>query len=178
MINLVGYLPQNHRGKNVSKLMELTDAELQNASDFAISIHLQAPIDLATYGLADWEEMLSIEHNPSADLQDRREVIKAKLRSYGQATKSMIQNAAEAFSGGDVEIIEHISDFSFTVKFVGTLGIPSNMDNFVEMLDKIKPAHLEYDFEYTYVTHRMLSKYTHSQLANYTHGELREGVIE
>lgn len=177
-VDLVRYLPQQHRGTNVKKLLSLTEEELQVTSDFAITIGLQAGVDTATYGLVDWERMLNVPDNPTATLKDRRELVKSKLRSYGQATKSMIQNTAEAFSGGEVEIVEHIGEFRFTVKFVGTLGIPSNMDNFIEMLDKIKPAHLDYGFEYTYVTHKMLNKYTHSQLAQYTHSELREGVIE
>ncbi|GAA0717265.1 hypothetical protein GCM10008905_02740 [Clostridium malenominatum] len=49
-----------------------------------------------------------------------------------------------------MQILEHPESYSFTVKFIGTKGIPRNLAAFKDMLDNIKPAHLSYDFKYTY----------------------------
>lgn len=172
-IKLNEYLPQNYQGKNIKKLLEIADNQLDVITDFSISIGLQSVIDQATYGLDDWEKTLNIKEDPSSSMKDRREVIKAKLRGFGTVTKSMIENTASAFSGGEVEVIEYPNEFRFTVKFTGTKGIPSNMDNFIEMLNGIKPTHLEYDFEYTYTIWSQLIDYVWDDLKSQTWDELR-----
>ena len=68
----------------------------------------------------------------------------------------MIKNTAEAFSGGEVDIIENFNDYSFIVKFVGVKGIPKNLALFKQMLEEIKPAHLNYELEFTYNTWDMI----------------------
>lgn len=107
-------------------------------------------IETATWGLVYWEKQYGIATDLNKTYEDRREVIKAKIRGSGTATKAMIKNTAEAFSGGEVNIIEHPENYSFTVQFVGALGIPKNLEAFKEILETIKPAHLGYDFKYTY----------------------------
>lgn len=113
-------------------------------------------IETATWGLVYWEEQYGIATDLNKSYEDRREVIKAKIRGSGTATKEMIKNTAEAFSGGEVNIIEHPENYSFTVQFVGVLGIPKNLEAFKEMLETIKPAHLGYDFKYTYTVWNFL----------------------
>ena len=44
-------------------------------------------------------------------------------------TKAMIQNVAESFSNGAVDILEYSSEYRFEIKFTGTLGIPPNMED-------------------------------------------------
>ncbi|MFL0251242.1 YmfQ family protein [Clostridium neuense] len=104
----------------------------------------------ATWGLNIWENELKINTDINKSYEERREVIEARLRGYGTTTKKMIENTAEAFSGGECNVIEHPENYSFTVQFVGVLGIPKNLEAFKEMLEIIKPAHLAYDFKYTY----------------------------
>lgn len=173
MIELIKYLPQNHQGNNVHKLMELTDEQMQSARDFSVSIGLQASADLATYSLVEWEELLAIESDPLADNERRREIIKSKLRSRGQTTKEMIKVAAEAFSDGEVAIIEFPKEYRFIINFVGVKGIPKNMDKFIEMLEQIKPAHLAYIFEYTYTVWNDIKNKVWNDLTTETWEELR-----
>ena len=80
----------------------------------------------------------------------------------------MIKNTAESFSGGEVEIIENNPDYSFTVKFVGVKGVPSNMKGFLNMLETIKPAHLNYNIEYTYLTWKDIKQHKWGNINNYT----------
>lgn len=150
-IDLIEYLPDNYNGKNIKNLLSILDEEIYITNQYADSIGNQSIIKEATFGLIDWEKILGIQYNPSDSLEDRRAVIGGRLRGFGTTTKAMIQNTAEAFSDGAVDIIEHPEDFSFTVKFVGTIGIPDDMQSFIEMLDNIKPAHLIYDFAYSYL---------------------------
>lgn len=107
-------------------------------------------IETSTWGLVYWENQYGIATDLNKTYEGRREVIKAKIMGSGTATKGMIKNTAEAFSGGEVNIIEFPENYSFTVQFVGVLGIPQNLEAFKEILETIKPAHLGYDFKYTY----------------------------
>lgn len=110
----------------------------------------QCFIDTATWGLLYWEDEYGIETNLSLSYEQRREILKAKKRGQGTTTKSMLKNAAEAFSGGEVSIIEENENYLFVIQFVGVKGIPQNMQAFMNMLEDIKPAHLTYNFKYTY----------------------------
>ncbi|AGX44500.1 YmfQ family protein [Clostridium saccharobutylicum] len=115
-------------------------------------------IDTATWGLIYLEEEYGIETNLAMSYEQRREVIKAKKRGQGTTTKQMIKNVAEAFSGGEVNIIEDNHSYSFTVQFIGVKGIPKNMQAFKNMLEDIKPAHLSYNFKYTYTVWNFLNE--------------------
>ena len=72
----------------------------------------------------------------------------------------MMKNVAQAFSGGEVDILENFSDYSFIVQFIGIKGIPKNMQGLIDMIETIKPAHLGYSFKYTYTVWNFLSKLT------------------
>lgn len=119
-------------------------------------IKKQFRIDTATWGLDWWEDKYGIKTNYLLSYEDRREIVKAKKRGRGTTTKAMIKNTAESFSGGECNVIEHNSEYYFTIHFIGIKGIPRNMQAFKDMLDIIKPAHLAYKFEYTYNTWGMV----------------------
>lgn len=156
-IDLIKYLTSNYKeGNNIKKLMQIIEYELCELGYFTTSLGEQKLIDKATWGLGIWEKELGIEYNPSMGIDSRREIIKAKLRGRGTATKDMIKNTAEAFSGGEVDVIEYPEEYRFVVKFIGVKGIPRNMPGFIDMLGIIKPAHLGYEFKYTYTVWHML----------------------
>ncbi|KNF10050.1 hypothetical protein CLPU_1c02150 [Gottschalkia purinilytica] len=138
--------------------------QLQNgiAKEFGIiayyieDIYKQFFINTATWGLSVYEKELGLQSNPGLSYEERREIIKAKLRGAGTATKQMIKNTAEAFSGGEVEIIEHVDGYYIEIYFVGTIGIPKNMKAFESMINEIIPAHLGYRFKFRFATWGMI----------------------
>lgn len=64
--------------------------------------------------------------------------------------KKLIEDVASKFSGGEVNVIENTGPYEFTIQFVGIKGIPRNMQNLINAIEDIKPAHLDYKFKYTY----------------------------
>lgn len=110
----------------------------------------QCFIDTATWGLAIWEEEYGITTNLTYSYEERREILKAKKRGQGTTTIAMLKNMAEAFSGGEVNIETYNEDYYFVVHFIGVKGIPKNMSAFIRAIDDVKPAHLNYQFKYTY----------------------------
>lgn len=171
---LLEYLPHFLRGV-------LEFKEWDNVSGYEISklnldikdIIAQCFIDTATWGLNLWEGQIGVSTDINKSYEERREIIKARLRGSGTVTKKMIKETAEAFSGGDVDIIEHTESYSFTVRFVGVKGIPKNMAAFIEMINTIKPAHLDYDIKYTYTVWNDIKSKAWSNLSNKTWNELK-----
>ena len=127
----------------------------------------------ATWGLAFWEQELGLKTDISKSYEERREIIMSRLRGIGTVGKDVIKRAAEAFSGGDVDVIEYPAEYRFVVKFIGTFGVPKNMASFIEMIEDLKPTHLTYGFEYTYTWWDLLKELTWAQAGMGTWNDLR-----
>ena len=128
--------------------------------------------------LSRYEKIYGLEVDITKSDKFRRERIKAKIRGVGTVTKQMLIDAAAAYSNGKVEVIENTANYSFVIKFVGTLGVPQNITDLILTIEEIKPAHLSYAFEYVFNTYTTLSKFTNSKLSEYTYQQLREEEIK
>ncbi|MBU5485255.1 YmfQ family protein [Clostridium sp. MSJ-11] len=157
--NLLAYLPPILREIKEFKIIDdVVGYELGLLSWNIQDLLKQCFIDNATWGLTLWEKEYGINIDISKSYEERREVIKAQKRGHGTVSKKLIKETAEAFSGGEVKIIEHHEIYSFTAQFIGIRGIPKNLAGFKDILDNIKPAHLSYDFKYTYTIWDYLNK--------------------
>jgi hypothetical protein len=149
--NLMQYMPEYYYNSSVT-ISEL-DSQSYEVGKLLVTledVEKQLYIDSATWGLEIWERVYNLTPSPTDTYEDRREVLKAKMRGQGTTTKQMLINTATAFSGGEVEIIEHSAEYYFSLKFIGAKGIPQNMAGFLAMLEDVKPAHLNYDIQYSY----------------------------
>ncbi|NLK87718.1 MAG: YmfQ family protein [Clostridiaceae bacterium] len=171
-------LPDFYNGNTTMQELQTIIGEKVNAlaSDLNEAID-QCFVNTASALLSRYEKLYGLQVDVSKSEEFRRERIRAKIRGIGTVTKKMVQDVARSFSNGEVEIVEDPVNYQFTVKFVGTKGIPPNMADLIITLEEIKPAHLTYTFEFIYRTHTELSEFTHSQLSSYTHSQLREGVM-
>lgn len=134
-------------------------------------------VNTASSLLSRYEKIYGLKVDVSKNGQFRRERLRAKTIGIGTVTKQMIMDTAASYSNGEVEVIEEPATSSFTIKFVGTRGIPPNMADLTLTIEEIKPAHLAFSFEYVYNTNKNLNAYTHSKLTAYTHEQLRNEVI-
>lgn len=173
--DLMKYLPSYYFKSYFTKNIQYSiSREIGLLNHIKQDIFKQFFITTATWGLKYYEQELDISYNPTLTDNERREVIRAKLRGRGTTTKEMIKSTAASFSGGDVEIIEHNDDYYFTVKFVGVTGVPTNIEGFKNMLESIKPAHLNYELEYKYLKWGDINKYTWGKLKEHTWEEVLE----
>ena len=147
--------------------------EIDRLNDTLDEILKQFFVDTATWGLELWEQFLGLPVDKTKSEQFRRERIKAKLRGYGTITKEVLKNVASAFANGEVQVIEYPSEYKFVIKFVGVKGIPPNMADLSKTLDEIKPAHLTYEYSYTYNVWDFLSGMTWETLTPHTWDEIR-----
>lgn len=172
--NLMRYLP-NYYQDNVT-MVKLQDSMAEEFGPLNFSkedILNQFFLDTATWGLSFRENELGIETDPTKPYEWRREIIRAKLRGASTTTKKMIKKIAETFSGTEVEVIEHPSEYMFEIKFVGIKGIPPNMAGLIQAINEIKPAHLEHVFTYSYSWWGTLKKITWGQAKTKTWNELK-----
>ncbi len=137
----------------------------------------QLNISKATWGLHWWEESLGIEVDESKSPEFRRSRIISKVRGQGTTTVAAIKNVAESFVNGKVDVIEHPEAYTVDIKFVGTIGIPPNLDDLSAALDDIFPAHLGYEYIIIYRTWSMLEAKTWGELEPVTWGDILEGTI-
>ncbi|MCY7486052.1 putative phage tail protein [Paenibacillus alvei] len=136
----------------------------------------QPIIDTVTYTIDRWERIFGITPDPQKPIEHRREQVKAKARGAGTVTKAHIKNVIEAYTNGEVEIIEHPAEYRFEIKFVNKYGRPPRIEDVKAIIEQIKPAHLAYGFIFKYATHGDLRGKTHAELSKFTHVQIREGA--
>lgn len=159
-IDLMKYLPRYwHEIKEMQALQNSLGIEVSELQCVVVSTLDQMFVSTATWGLDLWEKELAIETNKSLSDEFRREIIMAKMRGTATTTKALIKSVAVAFSNGEVEVIEENEKYVVKIKFVGTRGVPSNLEDFKKMLSQIIPAHLVIEYVFTYMTWKEFNSY-------------------
>ena len=151
IVNLKRYVPDFISALSEMKASyESQEIELQLLKEQIQDIKNQFQINTATWGLRLYEDKYGLTYNPSLSYEERREILKAARRGRGVINTEKIKLIAEAFSGGECNVIRHDKESYFTIQFVGVKGIPRNMQGLINELKKDKPSHLGFDFKYTY----------------------------
>lgn len=152
-IDLMKYLPRYWHGiKEMQVLQNTLGKEVSELQCVVGSTLDQTFVSTATWGLTLWEKELAIETNKTLSDEFRREIIMAKMRGTATTTKALIKSVAVAFSDGEVEVIEDNVKYVVKIKFVGTRGVPANLEDFKKMLSQTIPAHLVIEYIFTYMT--------------------------
>ncbi|GAK03243.1 phage-like element PBSX protein XkdT [Geomicrobium sp. JCM 19037] len=152
----------------------IIDAEavmFERLQDDTRDLLLQFSVNTATWGLANWERVFALDGD-GLTYAERRSNIRARMRGAGIATVAHIKEVAESYDGGAVDVTEHYADYTVTITFVGTRGVPSNLADTERALREIIPAHLAVEFEFTYLTWDELEKLTWDFVETLTWDEL------
>lgn len=173
---LMSYLPYYYQDiEEMRKLQESIEIEYDNLVEKIKDLFDQTYIYTATWGLILWEKMIGLEIGNETDfIMERREKVLSKLRNDGITNITKIKSLASIFTNSEVDVIEYCPDYYFKVKFTSVVGKAPNVENFEKALNIYKPAHLGYEIEFRYNTHKELKqhKLTHNQLKGYTHQNL------
>ncbi|GGI44375.1 hypothetical protein GCM10008018_06790 [Paenibacillus marchantiophytorum] len=133
-------------------LMETDGQEMDLMTSKIKEVLDQSTIDLATWGLDYWECFLGIKTESGKPLDQRRSVIKSKIRGTGTVTLSLLKRVAEAYDNGQVDVTEESSNYKVIIKFVSTHGVPANLADIEKALLDIMPAHLVIEFVFSYLS--------------------------
>jgi len=147
---LIDYLPSFMQNSKIYEaIFGADEAELIEFENAIGDLELQLSIDTATWALEIYEKDLGIETDTAKSLYERRSVIKSKERGTGKVDADLIKKVVDAYANGDAEIS---FDGTIHIAFVNIYGIPPNMNDLENAVEKIKPAHLNIVYEYTYIT--------------------------
>lgn len=148
--SMVPWHMHNQVEMGIQKSIEKQIIRLNGALiDFVEQLYLQT----ATWGLIYWERLVGLEPDYTLDTDERRGRIRARLRSLGTTTIEALKSISQAFTNGDAEIIEHYEENYFVIKFISKYGVPSKIGELSRAIELIKPAHLDFRFEFKYRTH-------------------------
>lgn len=181
MFNLIELYPDHLQNKTISEILKVEQEQLELEEKAIDNLIREFFIDTATFSLDTWAKFAGIEDDPLLDLDIRRSNIKAALKSKETTTIEVIKSIAESYSNGTCEVVEDYANYKFTVKFTGTVGVPSRIDEIRKIIDKVKPAHLAYDFEFKYRTwgdiKRLGKTWNEWKALGKTWKDLREGEL-
>lgn len=150
---MLQHVPSYYREIRESKeILESKAKVIDQLNDDIQDLLLQFSVETATWALVQWEKLCGIPIDLSKPIDQRRSVIRSKLRGMGTVTTELIKNVAESYANGEVEVIEKSAEYTISIKFVGKLGIPPNLADIEQALRDIIPAHLLIDYEFTFTT--------------------------
>lgn len=179
--DLIEYFPYCYRSEYLSEVVRCCQIEVEQLFSDIVDSEKEYMVSTATYTLDYWSRFAGIDYISDVDIDTMRSSIMASMKSNGTTTVALIKSIAESYSNGTCEIIEDYANYNFTVKFTGTVGVPSRIDEIRKIIDKVKPAHLAYDFEFKYRTWNDIKAYgkTWNEWKAYgkTWKDLREGVL-
>lgn len=151
---LLGYQPDYYKDSKVMDNINNANAtELNLLNTAIINVYNNGFVDTADSDtLARLENELGLPIANNYNIDYRRTKIYSKKKGQGTITPIQIENIAESFENGNVDVIQNYSNYSFTIKFVGSKGVPPNLDDLKNIIEELKPAHLNAVYEFTYLT--------------------------
>lgn len=134
--------------REFNEIIKVESKQLATLDDWMDSSLDQLFVETATWNLKRWEEIFGIPVDESKPLDQRRSVIKSKIRGAGVTTIELVKNVAESWYNGETEVTEEV--LKVIVKFNSNYGIPSNLEDVERALREIIPAHLIVEFLFSY----------------------------
>lgn len=146
------YLPDYYQGviemEEIAKAVDIKIEEIENAILDTLN---QAHIETATWGLAKWEKDLAVTTIEGKPLDQRRSVLIAKRRGYGKVSASMLKSVAESYENGRIDVVVYYLAGQIDITFNDNLGTPPNIQDVMNAINQIKPAHYGVAYHYRYL---------------------------
>lgn len=173
--DMMKYLPLYERKSNTFRtVLTADDRELRNTEQQLEIVNRNIFIDTAIEALPIYERDLGIKPNNTLRYDQRREQISSRNRaSFDQTTKETIKAVASAYSNGEVDINLTNIPGVYEIKFVGTKGIPDNLEGLMQAIEIIVPAHLEFGYAYTFNVWEFVSNRTWGRVTTMTWDEIK-----
>lgn len=175
MIKMIGKAARNGFLVAFFNALQKEDTKLEMTLENFISYAI--PIMFNEFTIPVWEKWLGLSQETTWTLQDRIERIIYTINSNQSCTEQFLKEQANIFTNGEIAIEQQFALYNFIIQFTSMIGTPPNVDNFRQMIDINKPAHLTYNIKYRYRTWGELEPFTWEQLEKYTWQQLYEEPI-
>lgn len=151
-MDLIKYLPpfyfNSEEVKNIQDSIQKEDIAVKEAIKDVLN---QLFVNTSTWGLNYWEKLLGIESNNYKSVEERRSSVLAKLRGQGTTTVEVIKEIAQSYAD-KAEVTENNSNYSFIIGLESYKGFPFILNSLYNIIEEIKPAHLECKYKLTSTT--------------------------
>lgn len=157
--NLIGHIQSILKSDEFTNdLFDSISIELNNTSHQLELTFQELFIDSATGdGIVALEKRLGIVTDILKPIEQRRSLLKARLRGRKKVSISVVDSICEAWINGEVDT--SIISNKIKVVFISIGGIPDKLSDLEETLYKLIPTHLEIEWEFTYLTWDKLESY-------------------
>lgn len=125
-------------------------------------------VSTATWDLPNWEEEFDIVPPAGQPIEQRRAVVRSKMRGFGKFSGRLLKNVAEAYDNGTVDVSFDPPTSTITVRFISTLGLPPNIEDLKKAVEEIVPSHLIVSYAYRYLTIAEIEGMTIAQIESTT----------
>ena len=146
-VDISKYLPEFVRGDPVlGQTLAIESKEHERQRLEIRDLLAQAFVDTATWGLGDWERILSLRPDAGDSYDQRRNRILLYLQGRQISTVDFLGKLASRYlRNGSAEIVERNEQNAFFVRINGDLDkVQVDMKGMHEAIDLYKPAHLGY----------------------------------
>lgn len=150
--DILALMPYYRRDSGAfTALVDSYDKEFRRAEQELEVVDRNMSLDTAIEKLYIYERDLAIKSINKLDYRQRREQVVSRNRaSFEQSTKETIKNVASSYSNGAVEVNKTDVPGVQEIKFVGTRGIPDNLDGLKRAMEIVIPAHLGVKYTFTF----------------------------
>jgi hypothetical protein len=169
-VDLKSYIPPFLlKSKVFREILKVQGNEITKNNALLQDILAQYFVDTATWGLKLWEKELGIVTNTSLTYEKRREKIKFRLQLKNETvTKKFFKSVMDKYYTCNID--EDFINSKIAITILGKRGVPEDINEMLSDADELIPAHLIYEFIYTYLPWSELdeSSLTWNQIDTYT----------
>ena len=132
----------------IGELFQAAGVEIDKVGELVEEINNQYFIDKASeWGVKLYEWELGIK--PSKNMNSRRSTIEAKWKTGGKVDITLLQAVADSWKDGEIAVT--FPDGKIHINFIGSYGVPDDLDSLYAALDEVKPAHLAIYYTFRYL---------------------------
>lgn len=166
-----------YNSPELAALWDAIDPALEALQDAAYDLMDQLNAGTATWGLTLWERDYGLTPDVSETYAERRSRVRSHMRGAGTTTVEMLQGLTAAYSGGETAVDDLEKLFTLVVTFIGTVGVPSNMDDLKAAVSAARPAHMTVEYIIRYNLWREVAQVTWGSLAGRTWHDVKEAAL-
>lgn len=147
MVNLLHSLYRNDSW--INQLFRTISLGLEEILTKCTRVHENSFFDTVDAdGLNILEKEADIFSPSTQSIADRRAVVQAKWLSNNKATLAILQQVANSWRNGLISV--GFVDGKIKITFNSPIGIPQNLQDLKDALEKVKPAHLPIWYVFAY----------------------------
>ena len=133
-------------------------------------------LDSLTFNISIEEKLAGLNPKDGATLEERRSALSAKWRSAtGKCDIDMIQRVCDAWDKGEVEV--EYDGHTLNLKFTNTYGIPDALDDLLEAVREVCPAHIPISYTIKYRLWKDIKSMTWGELSKSTWADVKGGEL-